>query len=240
MRAPRSLRRASVILSLLLLAFAMSSGGATADGRYAADGSFDDWTGGMHLPDNSENNSEYGKSGNDIRSYYWGKNDGDPNLYFMIETYPAPDADVHGNANYTIHVDANDDGRFDAPEDRVVRITYQPGSHDSLVTVKVAEADEDVISTYSGNWGQFDARGAARVEALASFADLGISAHQGFRVYVTSESDADSRLGDRVPDAGDVRFSSVPVLGFPLLTLVGLGVVALTWWKAGRRVWKTR
>jgi hypothetical protein len=216
------------------MAFTYAS--AIAAGPYTLDGRFDDWTGAMSIADKSDD----GASGEDIRFFYWGTNPNDPFIYFMIERYSDPRTLAGKKAAYQIHIDTNNNGRFDGPEDRIVDIMYQPTPDGSQVLAKITESKKKVISNISGNWGQSDHQGAAKVEARASFADLGIITHQAIRMYVTSAPENDFRAEDRLPDSGDVQFSPVPILDYPLLILATVGIVMLVWWKTGRFVWKAR
>jgi hypothetical protein len=45
---------------------------------------------------------------------------------------------------------------------------------------------------------------------------------------------------DRIPDSGDVQWSPVPVLGYPLLAAVTVGGILGIWYFKGRHAWRSR
>ncbi|MCL5958152.1 MAG: hypothetical protein M1358_02355 [Chloroflexi bacterium] len=241
------LRLLSILLAAVLSLLAINV--ALAAEPIAIDGRFNDWSGREHITDKSGD----GASRKDIHYFYWGTNDNDPNLYFMIERYSAGDErdddsghndkkadkdreDERGNAEkveYRVYIDTNDDGNFGSDVDRLVEIQYNPNQNNSNVQVDVSRPNGKKISHRVGNWGQSIKDGALKVEAGAPFADLGIVAHQTVRMYVV----ADER--DRAPDSGDIQLSPIPILDYPLLATIVLGAIALVWWKRGRFEWRT-
>lgn len=67
------------------------------------------------------------------------------------------------------------------------------------------------------------------MEFQASFADLGLVLNQTIRFYVVTNPDK-----DRAPDAGDIQWSAVDVLGYPLLAGLMIGA-SLFLWRMQRR-----
>jgi hypothetical protein len=201
---------------------------ALAAGTIVVDGSFDDWTGRQNISDWSGD----GKGGGDIRYFFWGTNADDSSMYFMLERYPDEDTGKGREVTYQVFVDTDNDGNFGGLVDRLVKVDYEPKQSGSEVEVEVRKANGDRIASYSGNWGQSRQDGALKAEVRVSFADLGIGARQTIRMYVVAEDK------DRAPDEGDIQYSPIPILDYPLLTALVAGFTALLWWKRGRFAWR--
>ncbi len=67
------------------------------------------------------------------------------------------------------------------------------------------------------------------MEFQASFADLGLVLNQAIRFYVTTNPEK-----DRAPDVGDIQWSVVDILGYPLLAGLMIGASLLLWLMRGR------
>lgn len=190
----------------------------------ALDGEFSDWAGRANISDAA---GDARNARGDILRFYWGDNDGDERMYWMVER-PAGFTNV---VSYSVHLDMNNDGDFHDDVDRIVEARYHPRNDDSHVDVKVRRADNNrKLAEYKHNdWGESRPEGGGRVEFGVPFSDLGFSFGAAFRMYVESSFD------DRAPDTGDVQWSPVPVLGYVgaglALLLGGLGV----WWLRLRR-----
>ena len=218
------LKLASVLAVVLMLS--QSAQSALAASPIVLDGQFGDWAGRENVSDKSGESNQ----GTDIHYFYWGTIDNDNNLYFMIQRYA--DSGSGNNVSYKIYVDTNNDGSFGSDVDRVVSIDYNPNQNNSNVQVGVSKPSGQSTSSNSGDWGDSIREGGLRVEARASFAALGISARQTIRMYAAVEN------RDRVPDTGDIQFSPIPILDYPLLSLVVVGAIGFVWWKRGRFAWK--
>ncbi len=199
----------------------------------ALDGEFGDWEGHARIEDPQGDAS---KTRGDILNFYWGDNDDDETVYWMIERPAGQFLPV----KYSVHLDMNDDGDFEDDVDRIVEVRYAPLSTTSLVLVLLRRADTNSVIhiDLESDWGDTWSEGGARVEFGMPFELLGFLFGSTFRMYV------ESGFNDRAPDSGDIQWSPVPILGY-----IGLGValvaggVAVWWFKLrryeGREVPKT-
>ncbi|MHB1159230.1 MAG: hypothetical protein ACYC3V_02690 [Chloroflexota bacterium] len=201
---------------------------APSGGPLSVDGQYGDWAGRERIVDPTAD----GNLGGDLHYLYWGTNPNEDNLYFMIERYADSATRSGDSVTYTLRIDTDNDGNFGSDLDRVVTVGYAPKPSKSTVQVRVSRATGTQIASYSGDWGQSDGEGALQVEFRVPFANLGIIAQQTIRMYVTSDE------GDRAPDSGDVQWSPVPILGYPLLAAVVAGAIYLVWREKGRLAWK--
>ena len=223
---------------------------ASSSGHIVMDGHFSDWEGYPHLTDPPGDAS---KARGDLSAFYWFSDLETQVNYFMLERHPASadaeeddeeeeDEEDHpggegaelGNAvvkpvKYTIYIDTNDDGSFDGPEDRQVRVDYHPKADHSDVRVRVQPGRSgQTLYSASGDWGESIAQGGRRVELAVSWDDLGIGQGEVVRMYVESQWD------DRLPDSGDIQWSAASVLGYWLLAgCMAAGAAAL--WQIRKR-----
>jgi hypothetical protein len=209
--------RAALTLCLTLLLFAP---GVALAANIVIDGQFDDWVGQPTLADPAgDAPARY-----DIAAIFWATNPGDPTAYFMIQRAPGPPGQVKKSVFYRIFVDTNNDGNYDEASDREIDINFNPGSPVSVVTLS-GDGHQIGAATGAGDGGQ-------NVEIGVPFAKLGIGPNQTFRFYVAAYTGAaDSTPADRAPDSGDIQWAPVPALGYPLLVLVGVGVIAFVIWR---------
>lgn len=195
------------------------------------DSNFTDWTGELSQSDASgdQSNARY-----DIVLFSWADNAGDSNTYFMVERRSSTSATW-----YWLYIDTNNNGNFGESVDRLVKASYNPATT-SDVDIYVYNGTGGSISTLSNqDWGQSDGEGGAKVEFRVSFSDLGISVGQTIRMYVESHStQTNTTVQDRAPDSGDIQWSPVDILGYPLLGMAVIIVALLIWRCEGRLQWK--
>ena len=183
------------------------------------DGEFEDWSGRANIVDPPGDARE---AGGDIIGLYWSYKPDDETTYWMIERPPGHDE----IARYSLHLDMNDDGDFTDSVDRIVEVSYAPGSSRSRVDTKVRRADNNQLIAVDKNrdWGETTAEGSSRVEFGVSYSDLGFSFGSVFRTYVESSH------GDRAPDAGDIQLTAIPILGYASLGATLLAGGLAIWW----------
>ncbi len=137
-------------------------------------------------------------------------------------------------------MDTNNDGIFTGNIDREVVVDYDPlvSTSDADVTVRYADTDATISQVLDQDWVESDAEGGKFVEFRASFADLGIVANQTVRMYLESfKYQTATPVKDRAPDTGDLQWSPVDILGYPLLAAVILVGALVVWRFRGRYVW---
>ncbi len=214
---------AVVLLSLLSAGTAAASDPAgdhpPADSIIELDGEFEDWIGRANIVDPS---GDAGMARGDIIAFYWANNPEDETAYWMIERSTGQIE----SAEYSVHLDMNDNGEFTDAVDRIVEVSYAPESSKSRVETQVRQADNSELISVDkiSAWGETTAEGSSRVEFGVPYSDLGFSFGAVFRMYVESGS------GDRAPDTGDVQWSAIPILGY-----LGVGAALLVggvaiWW----------
>jgi len=207
------------------------------------DGQFNDWYGRMNVTDPT---GDATVPGGDITAFYWANNPNDNNCYWMLQRVTS-----QLNVGYIVYFDANNNGNYNEHIDRVVCVNHNPQNNNSNVTVDVRYADtwQLISESKNNNWGESKNNGASKVEFGASFADLGFGTGQTIRMYAVSfvsQSGGDVDLTnksqlpnptDRVPDNGDIQWSPIPLLGYPLLIVVAVGGILLIWYFKGRHMW---
>ena len=194
------------------------------------DGVFTDWAGEGNITDPTGDGGNRG----DITRFWWADNEGGSYLYWRVDRITA-----NKGVTYIVYVDTNNNGVFTENVDREVVVDYDPQPSSSVVdvTVRFADTDGTISQLLNQDWGEDDAEAGRFVEFRASFADLGIVANQTIRFYLESFNLKKTNLQDRAPDAGDIQYSPVNILGYPLLgALVALGTL-LIWRFRGRCAW---
>jgi hypothetical protein len=189
------------------------------------DSLFCDWIGKSHVTDPI--GDEYcGQS--DIVGFYWANNPNDPTNYWMIERKPST---VKGTCY--LYVDTNNNGNYGEHIDRLIIVEYTPLATSSsvVVTIKYADNKKNIRVYENQDWGESLAEGGRKVEFKATFADLGIGVGQTIRMKVKCECD------DWCPNSGDIQWSPVSILGYPLLAAFFIGAVVFVWHRKGRYVW---
>lgn len=159
---------------------------ATAFAAPMIDGRFTDWVGQAHVTAPAQN----GATRHDIAALYWASDKDLMETYWMVErrtTNRAPFNTFNGQRDpvtYYLFLDLNDNGRYTDAVDKVARISYQPLSGSSDVTVELFDQDGTLLYEASGDWGEPIESGGQRVEWSLSLADLDLAPDQRFRVYV--------------------------------------------------------
>lgn len=223
--ARRSVARRGLAATLAVLTLlGLAARPALAAGPIVVDGQFGDWDGQAHIDDPV---GDAHIPSTDIQHFYWATNPGDGTAYFMIQR--AQEQPRRG-VFYLLWIDADNNGQYAEPQDRLVTILYRAMNQEGLVTVTVLTGTGQPLNTYGGDWGDNRQEGGTRCEFGVSFADLGIGPGQAIRMFLQSAPGGEGHLvSDRAPDAGDIQWSPVDALGFGLLALVlGGGVVLLT------------
>ena len=202
---------------------------AYASGPIILDGVFSDWAGHANIADDT---GDANQDKWDIIMFWWADNDEVSNGYWRVDRVSSSK-----NVTYVLHIDTNDNGDFNDNVDREVEVTYKPRDVDSQVDVKVRYGDTQVTISHTkkNDWGESVNEGGRSVEFKASFADLGLNPNQVIRFYVTASGDSSEK--DRAPDAGDIQWSVVNILGYPMLAGLMIGASLLLWRMRGRFSW---
>ncbi|MDP2727997.1 MAG: hypothetical protein Q8P59_10710, partial [Dehalococcoidia bacterium] len=191
------------------------------------DSNFDDWAGEMCQSDGSGDAAANG----DIVNFCWADNAGDSATYFMIERVSG---NGDGSVTYRVYIDTNNNGNYSEDVDRYIEVAYTARKNNSTVNDRVFTASGSQVESYTNqDWGSSTSEGSTKVEFKASFSALGISAGQTIRMYAQSTTE-----GDRAPDSGDIQWSPVDILGYPLLGAAVIIVALLIWRCEGRLQWK--
>ena len=220
----------AVVLSLLLI---LAAPVVVTAATLVLDGQFDDWAGQPHVDDPAGDGQNPHA---DVLAFYWGTNPDEEYVYWMMQRVSPPSG--KSEVYYFCFLDTNNDGDYGDPADRMVRARYDPGTNDSEVVVTVLSGDGGEISQSSGDWGESIGEGAGRAEWRASFADLGIDVHQTITSFAGAAKQVKPDSVDRVPDEGDITWSPIPVLGWPWLIAILIGVTGLAWRTWRRNKWR--
>jgi hypothetical protein len=210
------------ILALLILSLHTSI--AFAAGLITLDGTFADWSGQANLPDPI---GDCDKGSVDIVDFAFATNPGESNAYFMAERMDG----VNQPIGIRLYVDTNNNGVYNEPVDRIVRVRYQPTQSGSSVDVDNYTGDDTVIGSLASNvnWGESLPSGAQRIEWVVSFADLGIVTGQPIRMYLESRP-GNTPGGSACDSTSEVQWSPADALGLPLLVVVfAFGVIGIVY-----------
>lgn len=184
-----------------------------------ANGNFNDWWGLPNLGDLQGDSL----LNNDIKAVYWGTNDRESNLYFMIERYKP--ASAYSAVKYTILFDINDNGRYSDSADMRAEIDYYPlKQNKGYVHVIIFNSNGSIADVYGGQWGAGYKDFATKCELYIPMDSLGINAHQPIRFYLTSGIRDGS---DRLPDNGDIQWAPVPASGKLGLAAIFMGGIII-------------
>lgn len=190
----------------------------SSSGSLMLDGKFNDWRGMPNLGDRQSDSS----ANADLKAVYYGTNEGESNLYFMIQRYRP--ANMWSSVNYKIYIDTNDNGVYGDSLDKYATVAYTPISKSrGMVIVAIYRSNGLLINMYTGFWGE-GAKASERCEFRISMDNLGIIASQPIRFYVTSNGNP----SDRLPDSGDMQWAPVPAsgkLGLALIFLFGAAII---------------
>jgi hypothetical protein len=220
---------------------------STSSGAITIDSNFSDWSGQSFLSDPSGDQS--GDTRYDLHEFYWANNVNQEVNYHMIKRHTKDGAPFNGPngqtkpVNYFLHIDTNNDGVFTGAQDRLIQVHYDPRASNSVVRVKVRQANNNKLISDSGDkdWGETDGEGGLRVEFPVHWKDLGISLGAVIRMYLTSHSSSTpgAAVRDRLPDGNaDIQWSPASILGPWLLAgAFILGALAI-WYFRGRHQWR--
>jgi hypothetical protein len=180
------------------------------------DGKFGDWEGQAYMDDPAYDANASG----DIVKFYWATNDGDSNLYFMIERRGWGEIIDLLPIEYRLNLDISDNGIYHNDNDRYLLIRYHPFLG-GLVVVDLYKGNGSFIKSYSGYWGESTTRGGRKCEFSVSMEDLHMFPAQPIRMYVESHH----IINDRCPNKGDIQWSPIPIM--PLWALISIFAAAL-------------
>ena len=202
---------------------------AFASGPIVLDGVFTDWASQVNIADDS-GDADHDKW--DITKFWWADNVDGSKFYWRVDRVGSSK-----NVTYVLHIDTNNNGDFNDNVDRDVVVTYKPRDVDSQVDVKVryGNTQATISQTKKNDWGESVNDGGRYVEFMASFADLGLNPNQAVRFYMTASGDSSEK--DRAPDAGDIQWSVVNILGYPILAGLMIGASLILWRMRGRWSW---
>ena len=202
---------------------------AFASSPIVLDSAFADWAGQVNIADDSGDASA---DKWDITRFWWADDVDLSKLFWRVDR-----VSNSKKVTYVLHIDINNNGNFNDSVDREVVVDYKPREIDSQVDVKVRYGDTQatISQTKNNDWGESVSEGGRYVEFTASFADLGLNPSQVIRIYATTQGDNSAK--DRAPDAGDIQWSVVNILGYPLLAGFMIGVSLVIWRMRGRWAW---
>ena len=232
--------RAKTIAALAVLIWVAAPSPVSASDPIILDSVFSDWAGEMNQTD-ACGDIDQAKRYNDLVSFWWADNDGVESVFFRLERATTDCAAYDGTngqtdaLKFTIYIDTNNNGVFTENVDRKFgdgQYTPKTGNISEVVYKVHYGDDTGEIASYQGDWGESVEEGGLNAELTATFAELGITANQTIRMYVETED------LDRVPDTGDIQWSPVNILGYPLLGVLMLAGILLIWRFRGRYAWK--
>jgi len=214
---------------LLLAAAVCLLAGLTAEpvraaGLIVLDSLFDDWNGQAYVTDPQ---GDGGPRGADFTRFYFAVNPGVSTLFFMLERPPS-------NQKITIwqQFDMNNNGIFNEPSDRRVKVTYDPEKKNSQVDETIYTGNNQFIATYANNadWGESKNEGGKRVEWGVPMALLGMTPGQTINIGLTTNPGEGGGSGDSLDTP--VQWSPANALGPALL---GVLLLAAVLWMARQR-----
>lgn len=205
---------------LVLMALALIVSPVMAAGTIVLDGQFGDWAG---MPNITDPSGDASAPQNDLTAFYFATNPGEEKAYFMAERGLASNDDLV----LRLAIDTDNDGNYNEPNDRVIRIDYRMVPPKSKVEVTLYDGTGRQIKTIAKNQDWGENRPGRRVEWGVSFADLGIVPNQTLRMILTS-------LNGSNPDdsTSETQWSPADALGWPLIVLL---VLAGSGWLAWQR-----
>lgn len=194
---------------------------------FRLDGRFEDWEGRAFLSDRQGD----ARREEDLKSVFWGTNENDHRLYFMVERHDP--ADAGSVLTCRIYFDINGNGGYEDGTDSFAELNYRPGNAGE-VEVTLYSASGRLLATYGGNWGEVSGEGGRRFEFFIPMGELKIFPAQPVRFYL-----AGAGGGDRLPDRGDNQWRPFPLEVKDTAMLVAASV----FWLAGavflrrHRIW---
>ncbi|MBC7076453.1 MAG: exosortase family protein XrtG [Syntrophomonadaceae bacterium] len=181
------------------------------------DGRFEDWTGQAGLAVSRKDAADY----NGINRISWNTNTNDSNLYFMIER-DVPEQQEK-SLEFLLFFDINANGNYEDAVDKYAEISYLPLRGKGKVKVYLCSVKGEVLSEYTGMWGEGFERGANRLEFAIPMEDLHIYPAQTIRFFLCGSGDDLTRL----PGKGDIQWRPFPVVLKDKLLITGICLVWL-------------
>jgi len=192
-----------VLFFLWILLWPTESGAVQ---NFKLDGNFNDWQGRVFLTNElSDNYKDYGDR-QIFKTFYWGTNENEQKLYFMVERYAPVDA---GNSlTCRIYFDTNGNGSYEDGIDKFAEVLYRPNKEKSgELTVQLYSISGSLLAIYHGAQGEGPGNGARQFEFAVPMADLGIYPAQPIRFYLSGVGSN----ADRLPGQGDILWAPFPV-----------------------------
>lgn len=202
---------------LIVMFFLLNPAGSLAAQNFKLDGKFTDWQGRAYLTDGQGDGSE----NEDFKSLFWGTNENEKKLYFMVERY-AP-ADAGAGLACRLYFDINCNGSYEDDIDKFAEVMYNPAGEDTgVVTVQLYSVSGNNLWSGQGYWGDGRRDGGRRFEFVLPMEDLEILPAQPVRFYLQGVG-----IGaDRLPDRRENMWAP-----FPVVRRSGFGIAAgfLVW-----------
>ncbi len=192
-----------VILLMFLMLF-RAVPAVLGAGNIVLDGQFNDWAGQSCISDPI---GDVADPGIDITLFCFATNPGVSNAYFRAQRAGSSNA-----VTYYLYIDANNNGSFNDPSDKVVTIVYKPTGNSSQVIVSWPGGSD------GGNWGDSKQAGGLNVEWYVPFSAMGISAGQPIQMYLASSYNVNI-LDTTAP----VQWSPANALGWLMLGVILVG-----------------
>lgn len=218
------MRRIASIASLLVFAVVLFflPGSVQGAKNFKLDGGIDDWKGRAFLSDGHGD----GPEGQDFRAIFWGTNENENRLYFMVERYLPLEAGKRLTCR--LYFDINANGDYEDNTDKFAEVVYSPGHEKGEVAVRLYSIGGALLTTYIGNWGEGAGSGGRRFEFYLPMDALDIYPAQPVRFYLAGPAMGSDRLPDKgdnqwMPFPGEVKGTFVILVVF----LIWLLVVAL-------------
>ncbi len=210
-------------LFLLLMILFVGPAVLAKNQKIVLDGQFGDWNGEVSVED-PQGDAEFRRA--DLKRLYLRTNLNDGIIYYMTELWEGSVRPV----TLQLHVDTNNNGKYDERIDRLVEIRYQPNLGGSTVNVSLFDGAGTFLTEAANDtdWGESVREGARRVEWVNTFKQLGIIQGQVIRMQLAVISDdalSDSML--------ELQWSPADALGARLAGL--LGVAGAIWLAYQRR-----
>ncbi|MFZ5634890.1 MAG: exosortase family protein XrtG [Bacillota bacterium] len=211
----------TINLFFFFLAIFFLPAGSWAAEKFKLDGRFDDWKGRAFLSDGQGD----GRQGEDFKAIFWGTNENDHRLYFMIERYEP--AGVGSSFTCRLYFDIDGNDRYEDNIDKYAEVVYKIDHIDNgEVTVALYTVTGRSLANYRGKWGEGIREGGRRFEFYIPMEELNIYPAQPVRFYLSGIGGG----ADRLPDRGDNQWAPFPVevksrLAIAIAFLIWLPVV---------------
>ena len=189
-----------------------------AAGLIVLDSLFNDWAGQAYVTDPTGDGSQ----GTDFTKFYFATNPGVSTLFFMLERLPSDQQIIIWQS-----FDMNNNGIFNEPTDRLVKVTYDPKNNNSKVDVTVYTGTNQFIAQIANNvdYGESEREGGEKVEWVVPMGLLGMTPGQTINIGLTV--DPEENENGAISDVLDtpVQWSPASALGWGLLGAILLAAV---------------